>query len=48
MPGRLSGVRGAGAVAAHAPEIEAVLKQYPRDVDVVIYNASRNKSTATK
>lgn len=48
MLGRLSGVRGAGAVGAHAPEIEAMLIQYPRGLDVIIYNSSQNKSTATK
>jgi membrane protein DedA with SNARE-associated domain/rhodanese-related sulfurtransferase len=35
-----------GAVAAHAAEIEAVLKQYPRDVEVVIYCACPNEATA--
>lgn len=35
-----------GAVAAHAVEIEAVLKQYPRDVEVVIYCACPNEATA--
>jgi membrane protein DedA with SNARE-associated domain/rhodanese-related sulfurtransferase len=35
-----------GAVAAHAVEIDAVLKQYPRDVEVVIYCACPNEATA--
>jgi membrane protein DedA with SNARE-associated domain/rhodanese-related sulfurtransferase len=35
-----------GAVAAHAAELEAVLKQYPRDVEVVIYCACPNEATA--
>ena len=35
-----------GAVAAHAAEIEAVLKQYPRDAEVVIYCACPNEATA--
>ena len=35
-----------GAVAAHPTEIEAVLAQYPRDVEVVIYCACPNEATA--
>jgi rhodanese-related sulfurtransferase len=35
-----------GAVAAHAADIEAVLKEYPRDVEVVIYCACPNEATA--
>jgi membrane protein DedA with SNARE-associated domain/rhodanese-related sulfurtransferase len=35
-----------GAVAAHAAEIEAVLKQYPRSVEVVIYCACPNEASA--
>jgi rhodanese-related sulfurtransferase len=35
-----------GAVAALAAEIEAVMKQYPRDVEVVIYCACPNEATA--
>ncbi|HEX4160332.1 MAG TPA: DedA family protein/thiosulfate sulfurtransferase GlpE [Rhizomicrobium sp.] len=35
-----------GAVAAHAAEIEAVMKQYPRNVEVVIYCACPNEATA--
>ncbi|HEX4079343.1 MAG TPA: DedA family protein/thiosulfate sulfurtransferase GlpE [Rhizomicrobium sp.] len=35
-----------GAVAAHHTDIEAVLRQYPRDVEVVIYCACPNEATA--
>jgi rhodanese-related sulfurtransferase len=35
-----------GAVAAHAADIEAVIRQYPRDVEVVIYCACPNEATA--
>jgi membrane protein DedA with SNARE-associated domain/rhodanese-related sulfurtransferase len=35
-----------GAVAAHTEEIEAVLKQYPRNVEVVIYCACPNEASA--
>jgi membrane protein DedA with SNARE-associated domain/rhodanese-related sulfurtransferase len=35
-----------GAVAAHHTDIEAVLSQYPRDVEVVIYCACPNEATA--
>lgn len=35
-----------GAVAAHIEEIEAVLKQYPRNVEVVIYCACPNEASA--
>ena len=35
-----------GAVAAHGNEIEAVLKQYPRNVEVVIYCACPNEASA--
>ncbi len=35
-----------GAVAAHAAELEAVLKHYPRDVEIVIYCACPNEATA--
>lgn len=35
-----------GAVAAHPSEIGAVLQQYPRDVEVVIYCACPNEATA--
>jgi membrane protein DedA with SNARE-associated domain/rhodanese-related sulfurtransferase len=35
-----------GAVAAHLTDIEAVLRQYPRDVEVVIYCACPNEATA--
>lgn len=35
-----------GAVAAHPDEIEAVLRNYPRDVEVVIYCACPNEATA--
>jgi len=35
-----------GAVAAHVAEIEAVLNQYPRDVEVVIYCACPNEASA--
>jgi membrane protein DedA with SNARE-associated domain/rhodanese-related sulfurtransferase len=35
-----------GAVAAHPTEIEPVLAQYPRDVEIVIYCACPNEATA--
>lgn len=43
---RLSGGIIPGAVAAHPTEIEAVLKLYPRDVEVVIYCACPNEASA--
>lgn len=43
---RASGGIIPGAVAAHPSEIEAVLAQYPRDVEVVIYCACPNEETA--
>ena len=35
-----------GAVAAHPDELEAVLRNYPRNVEVVIYCACPNEATA--
>ncbi|HEY3778967.1 MAG TPA: DedA family protein/thiosulfate sulfurtransferase GlpE [Rhizomicrobium sp.] len=35
-----------GAVAAHAGDIDEVLRQYPRDVEVVIYCACPNEASA--
>lgn len=35
-----------GAVGAHTADIEAVLKRYPRDVEVVIYCACPNEASA--
>ena len=35
-----------GAIAAHPTEIENVLKEYPRDVEVIIYCACPNEATA--